>query len=192
MKVYIQIAFLAMCLSTGCAYFENRVRDLGDIVSADITVGLGMQAYTRATWLVGAGFGFGEFDRYGYRFGRFVHDKYAEHHMVDQDLTVCGVAPLIMFLDPWIFTIVGLPVVPRIFADSNDYENVFSPSITNNDSIETANGYMDISAALHIIYFGIEFRFKLNEFIDFIVGFTTIDLRGDDGGKNGITNVKSE
>lgn len=52
-------------------------------------------------------------------------------------------------------------------------------------NINNPDGYTDISVALHIIYFGLEFRFKLNELFDFIIGFTTLDILNDDNGKNG-------
>jgi hypothetical protein len=42
------------------------------------------------------------------------------------------------------------------------------------------NGYMDIGLNLHLLMFGVEFRIKVSEIIDFLVGFTTLDMNGDD------------
>jgi hypothetical protein len=46
---------------------------------------------------------------------------------------------------------------------------------------ENCGNYLgDVGFAVHLGYLGIEFRLRLAELIDFLAGFTTLDISGDD------------
>jgi hypothetical protein len=127
---------------------------------------------------------YGYFERFGYGYGTFIHTDDKDLRDNNYGVTLgLGCSPIVYinikgptayFFFPVEFQ---HPTNVQIINPFNTREDIFYP-----------DGNTDISFALHIIYFGLEFRVKLNELLDFILGFSTLDIQSDDNTKHGNPN----
>lgn len=159
MKGYLAIGFMACCLlNTGCAYLGHRARDAGDMVTLageDQTISCVARVVFPFGVSLGQGEGFGL--REGYR-GRY---EYRE--------TVFMIPLAIGFFD-------------LAFAPADDYRSksygVASPGLGENQywaqwlSVQMSVGF----------YYGVRVGVNLAEVLDFVLGWTTLDLMEDDKG----------
>lgn len=157
MKWYLAVGFMACCLlNTGCVYLEHRAQDASQMVTLsgeDQTISCVVRVMFPFGLSLGQGEGFGL--REGYS-GRY---EYRE--------TVFMIPPAIGFFD-------------LAFAPAEDYRNksyyVSSPGLGENQywaqwlSVQMSVGF----------YYGVRVGVNLAEVLDFVLGWTTLDLMEDD------------
>lgn len=181
-------AFLSLFIFTGCGYLKDRRNDFADIFTGTIEKGLGGYAHIGP---ISSGL-FSGHDLTGIRGGIFIPpgtmerstEKWFEHNDGDFYLLFAGFGGFL----------------PMYNAGSNDYQYItaikeadirrktgmeysfcgaslyhpnqpgFQSHISHYSNIEFAGG----------LFYGVRFGFNPAELLDFIVGWTTIDLLDDD------------
>lgn len=157
MKRYLAVGVIACCiLNTGCVYFDNRARDVSDIVTLageDKTI----SCVARVMFPFGVSLGQGE--GFGLREGYAGRYEYRE--------VVLMVPPAIGFFD-------------LAFVPADDYRKklycVGSPGLEESQywaqwlSVQMSVGF----------YYGVRVGLNLAEVLDFVLGWTTLDLMEDD------------
>lgn len=159
MKRYLAVGIIACCLlNTGCVYLDNRARDFGDMVTlAGETQTISCVARVIFPFGVSLGQGEGLGLREGY-VGRY---EYREIALM--------IPPAIGFFD-------------LAFVPSDDYRKksycVGSSGFEENQywaqwlSVQMSGGF----------YYGVRAGVNLAEVLDFVLGWTTLDLMEDDQG----------
>ena len=157
MKRSLAVSFIACCmLNTGCVYLDSRARDVSDIVTLageDKTI----SCVARVMFPFGVSLGQG--DGFGLREGYAGSYEYRE--------IVLMVPPAIGFFD-------------LAFVPTDDYRKksycVGSPGLEENQywaqwlSVQMSVGF----------YYGVRAGVNLAEVVDFVLGWTTLDLMEDD------------
>jgi hypothetical protein len=184
---------IMLALGSGCQYATARLRDAVDCVAASVTAGPGFLLDAQATWLARVGGGYLEGERYAIYYGR-------PSHFPDTRSSLMALAPLFSIEDtqnqpggpsPWITTVLFMPLA--MGPDGGSHANLLRspvyglPWTLRGNPVELleqrtacGNGYMDVGLNVHLFLLGVEFRIKLSEVIDFLVGFATLDISGDD------------
>ncbi len=188
--IVITVVLVLLAAGSGCRYANARLRDAADCIGASVTVGPGFAVDAQATWLARLGVGFIKGTRYAVYYGE-------PGRMTTASLTGGG-SPLFCLeitnnedeedklLNMWgAFWCVPQVVGPELdLYVANPFRNVYQYDRSGEDWLGTrrlcGNSFLDVGFSVHIGYFGVEFRLKLNELADFLLGFTTLDISGDD------------
>jgi hypothetical protein len=159
MKHYLAIGVIACCLlNTGCVYLDHRARDLGDIVTLageDKTI----TCVARVMFPLGISLGKG--DGFGMREGYIGSYEYTE----------------IVLMIPMISNNFVMEFIPE-----DDYRNkaygVSSPG--REEKVYWAQ-WLSVQASVGF-YYSLRVGVNLAETLDFVLGWTTLDLMEDDKG----------
>ncbi len=171
MKRTLPVVLLAASLA-GCSYLGARLRDLGDIVRLEGSVGIGVQAYANAGELVHAGAGSTRRWTAGWNYGELLSERRQEDHL-----------PLSL-LQSWVRP--DRPALHRLaFGRGDDLEEAADylvlPGELNRGTVERSKvHYWNLEAGLFLGVAGLEAGISLGELADFLVGLAGFDLAGDD------------
>ncbi len=190
MKKVFQLAFL--CLATACLtgcttpYMVDRGRDTADIFTATVGEGSGLKVQV-GPLAIGL---FGNIDTYGLRGGQideFICNGYDGYSMLDFNVLIIGGqtfvpknAAILRQRHKCYDTVWGILMQPRRQPKGDSWSRGHLYSLTQ---IEIAGGV------------GRTFRLGFNpgELLDFILGWTTLDIYNDDlGWKNRESNKELE
>jgi len=179
MRMIAMTAVLAGASLCGCAYGNARLADLQDVVSASAFVGPGAVVDLQCTsWIRVGGGTIAGGHRYGVGFGKAYSSE-------DVRLARGGIAPIFFYDElserrskrrfgkayvlAW-----GIPL-------DGDTGDIISPLAALRPKRDAS--FWDVGFCLHLGYAGVSFHFKLDEFLDLLLGLGTLDIRGDDGKK---------
>ncbi|MCB9882464.1 MAG: hypothetical protein H6834_11800 [Planctomycetes bacterium] len=163
------LAFLFPGCRSSASYLGNRWSDLVESFDADVGAGIGAQLYVGASHVAQIGFGAYETDRIGWRRGEAgaFRERRAEF----------GVGPFYL-----------LEVDRR--SDNHaileeHWANYGAPGHVEFpfewwSGAQIDRDVLDLSIEFHLILAGARFHFRTVEFVDFLAGLLTIDLRRDD------------
>ena len=174
-----------LALVSGCQYTTARLRDAADCIAASVTVGPGFMVDAQATWLARAGGGYLKGRRHALYYGKLTSGDTESNTFF---------IPFLMGAEITTYEVRGTGYgvflgVPA-FGVNTEVE-ILNPMLSaahvghgSDDAIimrKYCGGYLaDVGFAIHLGYLGMEFRLRLSELIDFLVGFTTVDISGDD------------
>jgi hypothetical protein len=172
----ILLLLAIIVLAGGCQYANARLRDAADCVAVSATVGRGFVVDAQATWLARVGIGKLKGQRYAVYFGE-------PRHMPTR-CRVLGLGPVsleVMENGDYGLYWLGLAGLPYALAAEGEKATLRWTTLPPGEGREYYGNYFpDVGFALHLFYGGVEFRVKLLEIIDFLAGFTTIDISSDD------------
>lgn len=169
-----RLTALALLLScTGCSYATARFRDFGDMFRLEGSVGLGLQAHATVGELAHIGVGSSWRSSAGLQYGEWVgRSEITEDHF-----------PL-----SYIYTIVEPDrasfhsldeSTPGVLARHRCYGIV--PGEWNDGELyKNPIHYFDLEVAVLAGVVGLEVGFSLGEFVDWLLGWFTIDIADDD------------
>ncbi len=159
---------LAGCRSSP-GYLGNRWSDLVDTFDADVGAGLGAQLYFGLSHTVQAGFGAYETERIGWRRG--------EAGVFQERRAEFGVGPVyVLEVDRRSH---GHGILEQHWANFGDPGYVELPFQWFTEA-DADREVLDLGAEVHLFVVGLRLHFRTLEFLDFVAGFVTIDIKGDD------------
>lgn len=153
-----------ICLH-GCTYLQHRGRDLRDVV----TISVEKNSYGASAQLIGPtlGLGFSEGDGYGLRSGAVGKYKHTELNII-----IIGYKEMKLKPDPR----------AKSYADWSlwdPFKKDKLPVATEEEKEGSRASWFKTEAAIGL-YYGLRVGFNYGEFLDFILGFTTLDILKDD------------
>lgn len=157
MKLYIVTGIIACCiLSSGCAYLGHRGRDFTDMFT------LAVEKQNRSgdvRILFPLGFSFSEGKGFGLREGYWGSYEYTEK---------TAIMPLFF------------PGFELDFSPKNDFrKKAYLVRSDENDDPEFWSQCFSVQASIGIHY-GLRAGLNVDEVLDFVLGWTTLDILGDD------------
>lgn len=169
------LLILAAC--TGCAqfgtYMKNRGNDLIDCFGARCSGGLGLLFNVRATQEVQAGIGLMYVGEGGF-IGRRIYD-WRDNLVFELGL------PLLYYIRAYRW---GGLIEPKggatkgvMYTIPHDDDGPCSISEFDRD---WDRQFFDIGLTVHVLFIGVNFEFRTKEFLDFLLGWTTLDITSDD------------
>jgi hypothetical protein len=161
---------LATAVLAGCSYAEARWRDLGDIFRVEGHLGPCLQADLKATELLHLGFGSSQGGRSGFNYGIWETQTVLEHHL------------------PWsLIQSITEPDLEALHTISWGLEApqhrcyILLPGVMNDSSLGVDGlHFFDLELGLYVLFPGARVGFSPGELLDFVLGFWTFDLAGDD------------
>lgn len=174
-----------LALGGGCQYATARLHDAADCIATSVTVGPGFMMDAQATWLARAGGGYLKGQRHALYYGKPTSAQ-TESAVVSLPFLLGFERTDYRWEDSLWQVFLGVP-----FVVTSSGTQVLNPMLTPAHSHHTpdyaivarencGNYLADVGFAVHLGYLGVEFRLRLAELIDFLVGFTTLDISGDD------------
>ena len=161
---------IVLLAAAGCArtsrYMANRVNDLADIVTVELTLGLGADVHAKLTSLVGLALGASEqqgFMMHGRWVGTGSRSTGGVLLFGSSDVVLADVEPV--WVPPTFYGADGKPIPPP-------YPKAGKPRSHSMQMLDIALGGSLIAGA-HV---GV----SLMEAFDFVLGILTMDLAGDD------------
>ena len=166
------VLLLAACRTSARGYFSDRLEDTVDMVPFSVATGPGFYVGARATAIAGTGIGWAKTHRAGWRRRK----AWADHP-----------AELVTFRD-WREREKGVLLA---WDRSSDPEpgagnlGVVVPAIDEDDDFGY-RPYVDLASALdaeleaHLFYVGLRIGASPVQIVDWLLGWTTLDILGDD------------
>ncbi|MBI3818936.1 MAG: hypothetical protein HY286_09630 [Planctomycetes bacterium] len=160
------------CKTSAGAYFQDRLNDFVDVIPVSVAAGPGLFASVRATVMVGTGIGYAEAWRAGVRLPDESHRKY-------DDLARYQV---------WREEEVGLGILwfhqdtsePDWGGMGNFLIFAFPPGGSCGSSHFHFISALDVEAGIHLGIVGLRVGVSPGQLIDFLLGWTTLDIASDD------------
>lgn len=160
-----------LAFTQACAYAEARGRDLLDCFRVEAALGPSMQADIQFTQLLHLGLGSSNTGRSGFNYGVTEDTRVVENHL--------PASLVISFMDDqW----AGLHQMAfeGVTPPQHRCNIVFPGLLAMNEPAFLPWHFFDIEAGLYLIFPGLRVGFSPGEFVDFVLGFWTYDLAGDD------------
>lgn len=160
-----------LALTQACAYAEARGRDFMDCFRLEGALGPSLQADVQLTQLLHLGVGSSNTARSGFNYGVTEDARVVENHLPGSLVISC--------IDTqW----AGLHQMAfeGLTPPQHRCNIVFPGLLDLNDPNVVPWHFFDVEAGLYVIFPGVRVGFSPGEFVDFILGFWTYDLAGDD------------
>lgn len=173
----------ACFLLSGCAYFENRARDLLDVVHVDVAGGAGLGLHARAS-VVHTGFGYGQMYRMGLLprpWGKHatvgIRPEFHSDFLIHQRAGVMSGTPNAFYDDPLAFTWLSRK------DETEDLHHCWflhlpdhAPALPRGRAWEL----LDVSVTANAGLVGARLGASPGQWFDFLLGWFGLDIAGDD------------
>lgn len=200
----LTILSLLVLLGSGCAafntYFFDRMNDLADVVKFDVGFGIGLDAHVSVTDLISTGVGYSDTYRFGLRGGRFGswRDIHAGIPVATALVLFSSPSPGIFSRFSWDpFVTEFISIGDMSHSTASRFEPVVSESLLlfntrltrgshrsglfqETEWLEDPICMFDIEVSATVAIVGVRFGFSPGHLLDFLLGFLTIDIAGDD------------
>ena len=166
------IAVVAVLLLSGCAYFEPRGRDLGDIFRLEGSIGVGLQANATAGELLHLGIGSSRRWSGGWAYGMSTSERRVEDHFPLSFVSSC--------LNP---EITGLHTLKSGGGPEHPQHRcaAVAPGAFSSGTVrKPAMQYFNLEVGFMAVVLGVEAGFNPAELVDFVLGIFGLDIAGDD------------
>lgn len=163
--------FALLALLPGCAYFEERAADLGDIVRVEGSVGVGLQANVNAGELLHLGLGSSRRWSAGWAYGFGTSERRVEDHLPLSFVTslIHPDAPALHSyrVGPDDAPVHRCPIVAPVTFERG---NIRKPSMQ----------FWSLEVGVMALVIGAEVGFNPAELADFVLGIFGLDIGSDD------------
>jgi hypothetical protein len=165
-------------LGSAANYLANRGLDFADIFKINVGIGPGLSANVRATQIIQVGAGYTGATKVGLsgRHAGFWNENSLEAGIplivYGRDVEIIpgggGIAPINSYRQQFLWKFEFRDPEAKEKKEGETYDTDYDRQ------------FFEVGASVHALFPAFEFSINLKELIDFLVGFTTIDLCGDD------------